>query len=412
MRSKLILFLFISALSGIFSLVSAQTSDGGLKPSVVTGDVVNLADAKIVLQTKDGSLDISLTDKTEYKRVQPDNPSLKNAVTSALSDIGAGDKLAISGFYSDDKKTLRARTIYLMTKADISKTQSDRAEQWRTRSINGKVTSVNPQTGQVTVEVGGLMNKTNIVLSAKGNAKIMRYAPDSIEYAKAKPSTLSEIKAGDTLLALGDKSADGLSFAAEEVVTGSFQTVAGTVKSIDAAKNEVVITNIQTKKDVVIAVSQTTLQKKFPEEFAQRMAMMSAGGMRPGGQGAPNGQGGQAGQGGMRPPQGQTPQGAGQPNPNGQGGGFGGGMRGGQGGIDAMLERFPSITVADLKAGDMIAVSSTKTANVDRITAIKLLAGVEPFLKTAQAGGGQGGNQGGGQGGGFTIPGLDGVNFP
>lgn len=400
MRSKLILFLFISALSGIFSLVSAQTSDGGLKPSVVTGDVVNLADAKIVLQTKDGSLDISLTDKTEYKRVQPDNPSLRNAVASALTDIGTGDKLAISGFYSDDKKTLRARTIYLMTKADISKTQSDRAEQWRTRSINGKVASVNSQTGQVTVEVGGLMNKTNIVLSAKENAKIMRYAPDSIEYAKAKPSLLTEIKAGDTLLALGDKSADGLSFAAEEVVSGSFQTVAGTVKSIDAAKNEVVITNIQTKKDVVIAVSQTTLQKKFPEEFAQRMAMMSAGGVRPGGQG------------GMRPPQGQNPQGAtpptGQSNPNGQGGG----MRGGQGGIDSMLERFPSITVADLKAGDMIAVSSTKTANVDRITAIKLLAGVEPFLKTSQATGGQGGNQGGGQGGGFTIPGLDGVNFP
>lgn len=411
MRSKLILFLFISALSGIFSLVSAQTSDGGLKPSVVTGDVVNLADAKIVLQTKDGSLDISLTDKTEYKRVQPDNPSLRNAVASALTDIGTGDKLAISGFYSDDKKTLRARTIYLMTKSDISKTQSDRAEQWRTRSINGKVASVNPQTGQVTVEVGSLMNKTNIVLSAKENAKIMRYAPDSIEYAKAKPGTLTEIKAGDTLLALGDKSADGLSFAAEEVVSGSFQTVAGTVKSIDAAKNEVVITNIQTKKDVVIAVSQTTLQKKFPEEFAQRMAMMSAGGFRPGGQGAPNGQGGQAGQGGMRPPQ-TAAQSTGQPNPNGQGGGFGGGMRGGQGGIDSMLERFPSITVADLKAGDMIAVSSTKTANADRITAIKLLAGVEPFLKTVQAGGGQGGNQGGGQGGGFTIPGLDGVNFP
>lgn len=407
MRSKIILFLFISTLSGIFTLVSAQTSDGGLKPSVVLGDVVSIDNSKAVLQTKDGSLDILLTDKTEYKRVQPDNPSLKNAVAAALSDVGSGDKLAISGFYSDDKKSLRARTVYLMTKSDISKTQSDRAEQWRTRSINGKVTAVNPQTGQITVEVGSLMNKTNVVLTAKENAKVMRYAPDSVEYSKAKSSSVSEIKAGDTLLALGDKSADGLSFAAEEFVTGAFQTVAGTVKSIDAAKNEVVITNLQTKKDVVIAVSPNTLQKKFPEEFAQRMAMMSAGGVRPGGQ---------AGQGGMRPPQGQNPQGgtstAGQTTPNGQGGGFGGGMRGGQGGIDSMLERFPSITVADLKAGDMIAVSSTKTANVDRITAIKLLAGVEPFLKTPQSAGGQGGNQGGGQSGGFTIPGLDGVSFP
>ncbi|HQU82555.1 MAG TPA: hypothetical protein PKY59_05510 [Pyrinomonadaceae bacterium] len=414
MRSKYILFLLITIVSGIFSTVSAQVSDGGLKPSVVLGDVTSMADAKIVLQTKDGSLDIVLNEKTEYKRVPPENPSLKNAVASALTEIGAGDKLAISGFYSDDKKTLRARTVFLMTKADITKTQSERAEQWRTRSINGKVKSINEQTGQITVGITGLMGTTNIVLSAKDNAKFKRFAPDSFEYSKAKPSSASEIKVDDTIIALGDKSSDGLSFAAEEIVSGAFQTVAGTVKSVDATKNEVIISDFRTKKDVVIVVTPTTLQKKFPEEFAQRFAMMQSGGMRPGGQG---GQTGQAGQGGTRPPQGQNPQGGtaptGQPNPNGQGGGFGGGMRGGQGGIDAMLERFPTISIADLKAGEMIAVSSTKAVNSEHLNAIKLLAGVEPFLKAQQTSGG--GNQGGGGqggGGGFTIPGLDGVSFP
>ena len=33
-----------------------------------------------------------------------------------------------------------------------------------------------------------------------------------------------------------------------EIVTGAFQTHAGTVKSVDAAKNEVVITELQSKK--------------------------------------------------------------------------------------------------------------------------------------------------------------------
>jgi hypothetical protein len=58
----------------------------------------------------------------------------------------------------------------------------------------------------------------------------------------------------------------------------------------------------------------------------------------------------------------------------------------------------------------MIAFSSTKNANVDRFKAIKLLAGVEPFLRMAQA---ANGNNQRGQGvqGGFTIPGLDGVGF-
>jgi hypothetical protein len=86
-------------------------------------------------------------------------------------------------------------------------------------------------------------------------------------------------------------------------------------------------------------------------------------------------------------------------------------MRGGGGNIDDMLERFPNITIENLKVGDMIAVSSTKSANQERITAIKLLSGVEPFLKMQQA---SGQNQGGrrSQDTGFSIPGLEGGGAP
>ena len=48
------------------------------------------------------------------------------------------------------------------------------------------------------------------------------------------------------------------------------------------------------------------------------------------------------------------------------------------------------------------------------MTAIKLLAGVEPFLRVAQASsaGGQRGGRGQAADGGFTIPGLDGFGGP
>src|SRR5687768_15442448 len=98
--------------------------------------------------------------------------------------------------------------------------------------------------------------------------------------------------------------------------------------------------------------------------MAQRMAAFQGGGGRRGGPGA-----------GSRPANGATPEG--QPARQGGPGRAGGG--GPRGGIDDMLERFPNITAADLKAGEVIAVSSTKSSNLDRITAIKLLAGVEPF---------------------------------
>src|SRR5688572_16108901 len=93
------------AIFAMSSLVFPQT----VKPSVATGDVTSIETGKIVLQTKDGTLDVTLSDKTEYKRVPPENPSLKAAVASSFADIGTGDKLLVTGILSDDKKTLPAR---------------------------------------------------------------------------------------------------------------------------------------------------------------------------------------------------------------------------------------------------------------------------------------------------------------
>jgi hypothetical protein len=369
------------------------------------GEVVSTSGDKIVLQTKDGSMDVVLSGKTAYKRVPPENPSLKAAVDSNFSDIGVGDKLMVTGIVSTDKKSVPAKAVYLMTKSDITQRQTKEQEQWRTRGISGKVTLVNAQAKQLTVSTRALTGDKDVVVTVKDNADFRRYAPDSVQFSQAKQSTLDEIKPGDMIRALGDKSADGSTFSAERVVTGSFQTIGGTIKAIDAAKNEITITNIQTKKDMTIVVGDNSVLKQFPAEMAQRMAQfqaMQAGGIQPGGQG------------GMRPPRAANPQG-GQPSGEGQTGGQrpaqggGMGMRAG-GSIDDMLDRFPNITVADLKVGDMIAASSTKGADSDRVTAIKLLSGVEPFLKAPQ-----GARQGGGQRGqdsGFTIPGLDGIGLP
>jgi hypothetical protein len=392
---KLTLTTFFLLFGTSFASVFAQTPNAPVKPSVVTGDVVSVNAGKIVLNTKDGSVEAALSDKTVYKRVPPDNPSLQAAVPSTLADIGEGDKLVVTGILSSDKKSMPAKSVYLMTKGDIAQRNAKETEEWRARGITGRVVSVDPVAKTIGVESRTLMGSSTLTLTAKANAKFLRYAPDSVKFAEAKASSILEVQKGDMLRALGEKGVDGTSFSAEEVVTGAFQTVAGTVKSIDTVKNEVVITNLQTKKEMTVAIGQSSILKRFPEEMATRMAAF---------------QGGQGG--GVRPVgQGATPTRQGAPA-NGQGqtagrGGFGGAR--GAGGIDEMLDRFPNITAADLKVGDMIAVSSTKNGNLDRITAIKLLAGVEPFLRAAQASGRQG-SQGGIDN--FNIPGLEGFGNP
>lgn len=386
MHQKIFLsFLFVFLLSAA-SIVRAQEA---VKASLVAGEVSSLTESKIVLQTKDGAIDVALTDKTEYKRVSPENPSLKTAVAAAFSDIGVGDKVIVTGIMAIDKKSIPAKSVYLMTKSDIAQKQTKDQEQWKTRGISGQVAAINPQTKEITVSSRGMMGETKTLLTIKDNAVFRRYAPDSVSYNEAKTSSLDEIKVGDSVRALGDKSADGATFKAEEVISGSFQTIGGTITAIDSAKNEITISNIQTKKSVAVVVGQNSVLKKFPAEMAQRLAAMQSGG------------------GMMRPPQGNTQGGQTTPQPQPNGMRPGGGMRGGGGGIDEMLERFPTITINDLKVGDMIAFSSTKGATADRVTAIKLLSGVEPFLKAPQT---TGGNNGGRRGtdSGFTIPGLDG----
>ncbi|MGI8848544.1 MAG: DUF5666 domain-containing protein [Pyrinomonadaceae bacterium] len=407
MRKLLILSVFIMLFGGIFSNVLAQSDNVGIKPNFVGGEVTSISENKIVLQTKDGAIEAVLSNKTEYKRVPPDNPSLKSAIASNLTEVAIGDKLLITGVVSADKKTIPAKAVYLLTKSDIAQKQSKETEKWQTRGVSGRVTAVNPQTKQITISTRGVMGERATVVSLKDETIFRRYAPDSVSFGESKISSISEIQTGDMIRALGDKNADGSTLSAEEIVTGSFQTVGGTVTAIDSAKNEITINNLQTKKDVTIIIGKNSVLKQFPVEMAQRMAqfqMMQAGGMQPG-------------QGGMRPPRGNPPNApAAQPapgeNPNQMVQGRGqGGMRGGGGNIDDMLERFPNITIENLKVGDMIAVSSTKSANQERITAIKLLSGVEPFLKMQQA---SGQNQGGrrSQDTGFSIPGLEGGGAP
>jgi ribosomal protein L24 len=387
MRSRILSSLVLIAVGGFLAAASAQT-----KLSLATGEVLSIDSGKIMLKTDGGQLTVVLSEKTEYKRVSPENPSLKSAVGASFVDIGSGDKLVVTGIYSDDRSSLQANAVYLMSKADIAQKHAKESEQWRARGVSGRVTAVNRETDQISVEVRGLTGSTTVVLTPKADARFKRYAPNSVKYSEALASSIADIQPGDMLRALGDRSADGTSFAAEEILTGAFRTLAGTVKSVDAEKNEIVITDIQANKDVTISLASATTLKRFPEQMAQMMAARQNGGGAAGPAGPP------------RP----NPEAAAQP---GTGGGQPRGPGGprGNGGIDDMLDRFPNITAADLKPGDMIAVSSSRGANLDRIMAIKLLAGVEPFIRAAQAAATQ--QRGGQSAPSLNIPGLDGVDF-
>ena len=395
MRRKFILFLTFAITMSFASAVSAQNTDIGILAKLAGGEVKTVDGNKIVLLTKDGEIDVVLSDKTEYKKIPADNPSLKAAVDAKLSDIAAGDRMIATGEVSADKKQIPANKVFIISKSDLAKKLSAESDAWRTRGISGRVTAVNPETNQITISVKSLTGETSVLVNPKPDVEIFRYSSNSNKFSDATPSNIKEINVGDTIRGLGDKSADNTTFAAEKLISGAFQTSIGTVKSIDTAKNEVVIEDSKTKQNVTVAIGDSSQLKKFPEEMATRLAMMQA--MRAGGAMPPEGN--RQAQGGDNPPL--------RPPAGGQGQGEGAGAGRMRGDVNEIFDNLPQITAGDLKVGDMIAVSSSKTADANRITAIKLAAGIEPFMKTPQIPGGK--KQGNsGQNSNFSIPGLDG----
>jgi hypothetical protein len=71
------------------------------------------------------------------------------------------------------------------------------------------------------------------------------------------------------------------------------------------------------------------------------------------------------------------------------GAGRGAGRGGGRGGFDlgALLEQQPAIQFADLKVGDPVVVTGSPTKDMAKLGALSIVAGVEPILRAAPANG-------------------------
>jgi hypothetical protein len=198
----------------------------------------------------------------------------------------------------------------------------------------------------------GATAKTVTVHTVK-TTMLKRYAPASVSFEAAQPAPIEALHSGDQLRARGAKNADGSELTAEEVISGTFRNIAGTIVSLDAATSTLVVKDLATKKIVTIHVTAQAQMRKLPERMAQMLAMRLKG---EAGAGAASGQ--QAGSG----------QWAGQ---------------GAGGDPQQFLNRAPAVQLAELKKGDAVMLVATEGNN--EVTAITLLAGVEALLEAPAA---------------------------
>src|SRR5260221_595319 len=361
--------------------LAAQTPPAATK--LVSGEVtsIDLSAKQFKVKADDGvNYTIALQDSTAYLRMPFGEKDQKKAAKIELSEVAVGDRLIARGPLAEETKTVTVRTVIVMTKDDVAKKQQQDHADWQKRGIVGTLTALNADTKEISVNLHGRDSKS-IVIDA-GKTSFRRYASESVRFADAKPSSFTELQLGDTVRALGDKNEDGSRLKAEELVSGSFQTIAGTVISVNNTTGEVQLMDLKTKKPVTVRTNPNSMLRRLEE----RTATMLARRMNPPSDGAaPGGAPGSSGPGGGNTRTLDVPREGGAPGP----GGPGGGMRGGNFDLQAILDRSPQLALTELKKGDALIVSSTKGADGSSMTAISLVAGVEPFLAAAPRRAGQ-----------------------
>jgi hypothetical protein len=371
---------------------------------------VKAIDGNVITLTPDsgGDITVAVTDTTKIVQVAPGQKDLKTAPAIQISDLQVGDRILVRSRASDDPKSITALGIIAMKRTDVDAKKTQDRDDWQKRGIGGLVKEVNPAAGTIAISAPAVAGVSKAIAIHTTKATILRrYAPDSVKFDEAKPAAIDQIKPGDQLRARGEKSADGDEFRAAEIVSGTFRNIAGTITVVDAAAKTISVSDLISKKAMVVKISDESQLKKLTPETALRIAMRlraggadaagGAGGASSSGSGSGSGQGSGAGgngapgasNAGARSNAAAGANGGGAPPAGGtQRSGFGGAGGGARPDFQQLVNRLPAAALTDFQKGDAVLVVSTQGTDTS-VTAITLLGGVEAILAAAPGGAGQ-----------------------
>ena len=336
------------------------------------GTVKAISGTTIIVTTESGSeVKVLVQASTRMLRIAPGQKDLKDAAPIQFEDVQVGDRMIVRGNLADDAKSVLASSLLVMKKADIQERQQQEREDWQKHGVGGLVQAIDASGGTITLSTAASGGNKTLTVHVPPGTIVRRYAPGSVRFEDAKPGALGQIKAGDQLCARGGRNADGTELTAQEIVSGSFRNVAGTVISVSPDENTIRIADLLSKKPVAVKITADSQLKKLPPMLAQRIAARMKGG-------SPDSSPAPAAGGADHPSTAQktepAPGDAGGPRPR------------GAGDLQQMLARLPAVKLADLQKGDAVMLVATEGSADSPFSVITLLTGVEPILTAAPNG--------------------------
>lgn len=353
--------------AGIFLIVfgafsaTAQTGSSAstpVKTPPIVGTIKAITGETLTIVSDAGAeTKVSVSPTTKLLRVAPGSKDLSQAEAISFSEFQPGDRILVRLRCAGDPPVCETGSVIAMKKSDIAEKQAHEREEWQRHGVGGLVKSVDAAQGAITISTMTAAGKKDVAVGIGKSTIIRRYAPGSVKFDDAKLGSLAEVGPGDQLRARGVRSADGASFSADEIVTGAFQNIAGTISALDAGMGTITVSDLATKKAEVVKVSSDSQLRKLPLQMAQMIAMRLKGNAAAGAPAA-NSTGPATAQGGA---------------PGGQG-------RGG-GDLQQLLSRLPSTPLSEFQKGDVVMIVATGALKDAQVTAITVLGGVEPLLQ-------------------------------
>jgi hypothetical protein len=386
------LFALLTAGVPVFAQDAAKTAAPRYVSVVGAVEKVDTAAKSLALKPDKGdtTTTIKFDDKTQFLRLPAGELDTKKATRATAADVGVGDR-AIARIRPEDPAGAPAVFLYFSKQSDLAQRQQKTLQDWQTQSVAGSVKTVDAGTKQIVMSVRGIAGPPrDVTLDLTGAVDYQRFSPDSGKY---EASALAPIQTGDQVRVLGQKNADQSAIKVEAIMSGYFKTVPVQIKSIDPATNQIMATDLGSKRPITISIKPDTTMKKLDDATALLMARR----LNPSFQAA-GGRGGRGGEGrgaeaapapdGAAPNAGALFGAGGRGGPGGPGGGgpgFGGRGGGGARNQDPsrLLEQQPTIALGDLKAGDPVVVTGAPSSDMTKITAMTLVAGVEQILRAA-----------------------------
>jgi hypothetical protein len=351
----------------------AQQGAPASNPATRPVGTIKTINGRTIVLTTDAKADVTIQvqDDARLVRIAPGQTDLKDAAPIQLQDLLPGDRILVRGKMADDGKTVIAASVIAMKQTDIATKQAHERDEWQKHGVGGLVKAVDAPNGTINISTNAQGAAKEVIVQVSKQTILRRYAPNSVKFDDAKPAGIEQIKVGDQLRARGTRNADGTELAADEAVSGTFRNIAGTISAIDVSAGTITVMDLVAKKPTIVKITSDTQLRKLAPQMAQMIAMRLKGGGTEAAGGA-NGAPGAA-----KPADGAA---------GGQGAAVGGaGGAGRNGDLQQALSRVPASTLADLQKGDAVMIVTTEGTQESGVTAITLLAGVEPLLQASGA---------------------------